>query len=99
MEMAEIPGGTEGQPHPVAPGVERKKIPEVGTQEFPACAIPLGFLQAEFTAVNFSGNGEQRKKSLSKHSLKEQENSRFKAIFSFLGGDRNSGKLKFFFTK
>lgn len=43
--------------------------------------------------------GSKEKNLSSKHSLKEQENSRFKAIFSFLGGDRNSGKLKFFFTK
>lgn len=82
--------GSEGQPlpPPVAPGVERK---ESGwhTGEFPACALPLGFLQlpagrAELLWIGFSGSWEQTKMLSSKHSPKERENSRFKLDTIFL---------------
>lgn len=61
----EVPAGAEGQPlpHPVAPGVQRRNIAQVGEEhctpgverknipqaqgEFPAGAILLGFLQTE----------------------------------------------------
>lgn len=84
--------GTEGQPlpHPVAPGVERKNHSSGWhTGEFPACAIPLEFLQlpagrAELLWIGFSGNWEQTKMLSSEQSQKKQENSRFKLDTIFL---------------
>lgn len=81
--------GTASASSCATPGVERRNVPQVDTQ-VNSLLVPFSWdsfsslqTEQELLWIGFSGNWEQTKMLYSKHSLKEQENSRFKsdAIF------------------